>query len=67
MYVKPKMSISSGLGMTHNTQKSIRKAPLQSPALKMTVRGFAVYFFVDRCRRKVAIGYKVSAGSFLCN
>jgi hypothetical protein len=31
-----------------------RKAPLQSPALKMTVRGFAVYFCVDRCRRKVA-------------
>jgi len=51
--------------MSANAQKSIRKAPLKSPALKMTLRGFAVYFWVDRCRRKLAIGDKVSVGSFL--
>ena len=27
-----------------NTQKSIRKAPKQTPALKLTCGGFAVYF-----------------------
>jgi len=31
----------------------------------MTLRGFAVYFCVDRYRRKVAIGDKVSTGLFL--
>jgi len=39
--------------VVYNTQKSIRKAPLKIPTLKMTLRGFAVYFCVDRCRRKV--------------
>jgi hypothetical protein len=40
------------------------KSPLKKPALKVTLRGFAVYFCVDRCRRKPAIGDKVSAGLF---